>query len=190
MTLNYKNFKFNDTIFNFKSKMNTQNILIVVVLILMTSCTANYLITVRENGSAIVNIDRDFDLKDINRYYKSNIISNIDTNVNLASRVTFEISSIDSLGTYLPFHPPGFFRFRMNGDTLIVTDGNTNAFKFEDPFCCGLFMSIKFDKDILSVKSVNRNASQKDKRTILIGRSRRQLIKSKRKLDVIIKTLP
>lgn len=167
--------------------MNTRLLIIVVVLIMLTSCTANYFITVRENGSAIVDVDRDYSLAELNKYYQSNVISNIDTNVYFPNRVTFEISSIDSLGLYLPFHQPDFFHFNMDGNTLIVTDGHANAFKHEDLFCCSVFMFIKFDKNILNIESVNRQAKQKDPRTVLIKKARRQLIKGKNRLDATIK---
>lgn len=166
--------------------MITRLIKIVFLLNMLTSCTANHFITVRENGSAIVDIDRDYSIAELNKYYQSNVISNIDTNVCFASRVKFEISNIDSLGKYLPFHTPDFFWFRMVGDTLIVSDGHTNAFKYEDLFCCAVSMLIKFDKDIQNFESANSIARKKDKNTVLIMKSRKQLIKGKKKLDVKI----
>ena len=92
-----------------------------------------------------------------------------------------------SLGYYLPLHPPGFFRFRMDSNTLIVTGGHTKAFKRDDLFCCGIDINIMFNSDILSIESSNGNAKKIDNRTVLIRRSRRQLIKGKKKTDLTIK---
>jgi hypothetical protein len=165
-----------------------RQLIILTILILLTSCSANYFITVKHDGTATVNIDRDSDSKDINRYYQSGVISNIDTTFDNHARVTFEITDIDSLGTYLPFHPSGFFKFDMQGDTLTITDGHTQAFKQNDLFCCGVFMFIKFDNEIQQVETANRLAMKKEKKTVLIKKSRRQLIKNKRQINVKIRT--
>jgi len=153
---------------------------------MLTSCSANYFITVKHDGSASVNIDSDF--KDINRYYQSGVISDIDTTVDNHARVTFEIKDIDSLGAYLPFHPSGFFKFDMQGDTLTITDGHTQAFKQNDLFCCAVFMLVKFDNEIEKIESASRHARKKDKKTILIKKLRRQLIKNKKHINVKIIT--
>jgi hypothetical protein len=161
--------------------------IMMIFLGMLTSCSTSYFISVRQDGSAKVNTDKDYDLTVIKRYYKSNIISNIDTFNSLDRRVSFVISDIDSLGNYLPFHPPGFFRFNMKEDTLTITDGHTNAFRDNHWSCCAVYMSLKFDKEIQSIESVNRVVRKKDEKTVLIKKSRKQLIRGKKKVNVKIK---
>lgn len=154
---------------------------ILTILSLLTSCTANYFITIRQDNTATVDIDRDYDLSDIDRYNLSDIITSVDTN---AGRVKFDISNIDSIGNYLPFHPKGFVQFKMVNNLLTITDGNTKAFKSNNCFCCAMGITIKFEKDIEVFETANKRTKKKDNKTIVIYKTRRQLIKGKKKTNV------
>src|SRR5690606_20444482 len=88
---------------NHQLDMNVFQLSMLLLFSLMTSCTASYLITVGRDGSAKISVDRDKPA-DIARYYQSEIISDIDTNVT-GWRVEYVISTIDSLGLHLPYHP-------------------------------------------------------------------------------------
>lgn len=165
-------------------------IIIVTISILLVSCTAVYNINVRKDGTAFVKTDRDADSMYINRFYLSNIISDIDTIGDSASPIRFEISNIDSLGNYLPIHPPGFFRFDMEEDTLIITDGHTVPFKVNHWSCCNIYMYIISDKDIQSVELVSGYVKKVNERTIEIFRGRNHLVKGKNKTDVRITYTP
>lgn len=161
-----------------------QLLTIPTILTLLTSCTSGYIISVRQDGSATANVDRDYVSNGINRYYQSDIISNIDT-TNMA-RVRFDISNIDSLGHYLPYHPSGFVQFRMDNNTFTITDGHTDAFKTNHESCCAMYMVLEFDRDIADMSSANRKAKQKGPRKVQIHKSRRQLMKGKYKTDLKI----
>jgi hypothetical protein len=163
------------------------SIVTILIFITFSSCTAYHEIIVREDGSANANLYMNSSDKAImDSYYQIEIISNIDTNSIIAGCVLFKINNIDSLGNYLPLHPPGFFRFSMKGDTLFITDGHTNAFKHKDLFCCGVTMLIKFEKDIHFFESSNRHVRLNDKNTIMINKTRTQLIKGKKRIAVKI----
>lgn len=155
-----------------------------LVCSILTSCTANYLITLRNDGSAKINVDRE-DHADINRYYQSEIISDIDTNVT-GGRIEYTISNIDSLGLHLPYHPPGFFRFNLEENSLTITDSNRNPFKDNHGSCCSVYMEIRFNRDIRDIKIVSGRVKKKNARTVQIFKTRRQLIKGKKKTDVTI----
>lgn len=161
-----------------------RRISIPLVCCIFTSCTANHLITLQNDGSARISVDRDKPA-DIARYYQSEIISDIDTNVT-GWRVDYVISTIDSLGMYLPYHPPGFFRFNLEGNSLTITDSNRNPFKDSHGSCCHVYMEIKFNRDIRDIKIVSGRVKKKNARTVQTFKTRRQLIKGKKKTDVTI----
>ncbi len=160
-------------------------IITILTCFVLSSCFVQQNINIRSDGSALINTQLGSDTSIITKYYRSNIIYNIDTNIYFRSSVQFEISNIDSIGQYLPNPSPGFFRFRIDSNKLIITDGHTKAFKDDYPFCCTVDMQIKFDNDII-VKSANRSARKDGKKSVLIKRTRRQLIKGKKKTDVVI----
>lgn len=160
-----------------------QKVFIVIISCVMVSCGAAYEISVQHDGSASV-IMGNYPCFKNKRYSQSNAFTIIDTTE--GGRVTIEISNIDSLGNYLPLHPPGFFRFNMDGNTFKIQDGFTKPFKINDWFCCGLYIFIEFENDIKKIESPNRLLRQKDKRTVLIKKTRRQFIKGKKKIDVKI----
>ena len=164
--------------------MNVFQLSMLLLFSLMTSCTASYLITVGRDGSAKISVDRDKPA-DIARYYQSEIISDIDTNVT-GWRVEYVISTIDSLGLHLPYHPPGFFRFNLEGNSLTITDSNRNPFKDNHGSCCSVYMEIRFNRDIRDIKIVSGRVKKKNARTVQIFKTRRQLIKGKKKTDVTI----
>src|SRR5688572_21225173 len=96
-----------------------RQIMNLITLIMLASCTESYILHVRKDGSATAEADRDYNSPDISKfhnttdvtkYFKSAIISNIDTSS--FGRIKFDIKSIDSLGFYLPLHPPGFIQFK------------------------------------------------------------------------------
>jgi len=157
---------------------------ILILCITLTSCTANYFISIRNDDSAVINVERDIHT-DIIKYYQSEIISNIDTNVT-GWRIEYTINNIDSLDMYLPYHPPGFFRFNMEGNSLNITDGNGNPFKVNHGSCCNVILEIKFNRDIRDIKIGSGSVKKKNARTVHISKSRRQLIKEKKKTDVTI----
>ncbi len=161
----------------------TRKVCMIIVSCIMASCGAGYQITVQDDGSASVNIENHPNLKN-KRYSRSDVISKIDTTKE--GRVTIEISNIDSLGNYLPLHPPGFFRFNMEENTFKIKDGYTDPFSFNHWSCCGISIIIEFENDIKRIESPNRLPRQKDKRTVLIRKTRRQFIKGKKKIDVKI----
>jgi hypothetical protein len=49
-------------------------------------------------------------------------------------------------------------------------------------------MYVKFENEIQGVESANRHARKKDKETVLIKKSRRQLIINKKQINVKIRT--
>jgi len=149
---------------------------------LLSSCSVGYTVNIHQDGSAFVRTIVDSDKSTLTRYSQADLIYNIDTN---GYQIEFEIKNIDSLGYYLPTIYPDFFRFRVDSGKLIITDGYTKPFRNDNPFCCAVYMQIKFDNDII-VKSANRSARQDGKKSILIKRTRRQLLKGKRKTDVVI----
>ncbi|MBU1719585.1 MAG: hypothetical protein KKA07_10995 [Bacteroidetes bacterium] len=140
----------------------------------------------QQDGAALVNTSRDYDINEISRYYQSAVIFNIDTSVGSGTIISFEISTIDSLGYYLPYHPPGYFQFKMEGDTFTVKNGYSAAFKKNHWSCCSMNMYIKFSGDIQKIKLVSGKAKKKGKRTIRVFRTRKQLIKGKKKIDLTI----
>lgn len=159
-------------------------VIIVTLSTFLSSCGAGYIINVKNDGSASVSMTRDLDTSHVNIFFNSDIISNIDTN---ASWVYFDISNIDSLGEYLSNHPPGFFELRMDSTTFTLTEGHTKAFKTSHKLCCSVQMSVTFDRDILYIESENSQPKQKDERSIEVFRSRRQLIKGKKKTNLMVK---
>jgi hypothetical protein len=118
-------------------------------------------------------------------YYQSEIISDIDTNVT-GSRIEYTINRIDSLGLYVPYHPPGFFRFNGGENSLTITDGYGFPFKHNHWACCSIYMEISFNRDIQDIKISSGRVKKKNSKTVQIFKSRRQLIKGKKKIDVTI----
>lgn len=162
----------------------TRITIILTILTLLSSCTSNYLISIQHDGSATVNVDRNANSSDIDRYIQSDIISNLDTN---GVQVSFDISNIDSLGKYLPFHPKGFWTFSVDNNELTIIDGNKDSMETNEEFCCHLNMVIEFDRNIQEIISTNRKSKQIEPKKVQIRKTRRQLMKGKNGTDLKIK---
>ncbi len=120
-------------------------ILFLIVLTLLSSCISLYDIAVNEDGTAFVKTGR-FLEDDINRYYRSRVISDIDTN---GTQLYFKISNIDSLGYYLPLLQPGFIQFKKNDHELKIEDGITkNAFSYDYRSIVRINLLLHFNQEI------------------------------------------
>ena len=162
-----------------------KQVAVLFLFIFMTSCTATYYINVRQDGSAVVNVDRNYPSV-LDKYFQSSVICKIDT-TNEGDRVEFEISNIDSLGNYLPLHPPDFFHFNLNNKILTITNGDKHPFVNEHWSCCSINMLIKFSSSIEYIKTKNRRIHKEDNNTVFVGVTRKQLKNEKNKLNVTIK---
>lgn len=117
----------------------------------MSSCIYDYHIMVKNDGSAKVKTTT-LD-KDLNRYLRSQVISNIDTS---GIHISFDISNIDSLGYYLPFFNPGYMSFKLNYDELIIENNNTEqVFTYRDRSVGEIRFYIELEKEITSTSSTN-----------------------------------
>ena len=159
-------------------------LLIIFLSAVLFSCTTNYIITVRQDGSATADVGIDYNLSIVERHFQSEIITKVDTSSQI--REIFEISKIDSLGNYLPFLPPGFFQFNMKGDTLIITDGHTSPFRGEDKLCCSIDILLIFEQKIEIISKKGGYVKKKSENSLFIFRSRREIIKGGENLEVII----
>jgi len=54
----------------------------------------------------------------------------------------FEISSIDSIGNFLPFHQPGLIEFRNYTDSIVVRSGSVDPYVVNAGSCCHLVLRI------------------------------------------------
>lgn len=169
---------------NFKIKSVRHFIIIILFSPIFNSCTLGYYVTVNKDGTASIKTETLPDL-DLKKYLHSSVISNIDSSAN---RLNFDISNIDSLGDYLPYLPKGFVQFHMSENSLSVTDGNRNSFEPKESICCHIYMSIKFENSVREINSVNKCAKQKDKNSIVLRKSRNQLRKDKKKINITVKT--
>lgn len=166
--------------------MNSNLIILLVYLFTITSCSVNHYITISKDGSALVNVDKDYDKSIIENYYRSELISNIDTNL-IAGRVIFEISNVDSLGKYLPYHKSGFFSFKKEKNVVIISDSHTNAFRVKSLFCCHMTVVLKFQDGIQSLESNENNKIKVKKNGVLIiTKTRRQLLRERKKINLTI----
>lgn len=168
----------------FKIKRVRHFIIIIFFVPIFNSCTIGYNITVNKDGSASTKTGILPDIE-LEKYLHSSIISNKDST---AGFLSFDISNIDLLGNYLPYLPKGFIQFHMSENSLSVTDGNWNSFEQNESICCHIVMSIKFEKSIQEFNSVNKCAKQKDKNSIMLSKSKNQLRKDKKKINIIVKT--
>ena len=162
---------------------------------LLASCTENYHITVRQDGSTKASVDRNlisynesqsYNSSDVDKHYKSKIISNIDTTIH--GRITFDISTIDSLGYYLPLHPPGLLKFKMENGRLTISEENTTPPNSSECYCCHMLMEINFDRNISEIKSTYLHAKKKNSRTVKISKPLRHFIYGKKKIHLTIRT--
>lgn len=158
-------------------------IIIFLIVIIFSSCTVPYTITVHKDSSATVQTSG-INASELKRHYQSNIISHIDTGGVILS---FDIKNIDSLGNYLPIMQKGFFQFHLDSNTLIVTDGHGIAFEENDCCCCHVDMLIKFEQDIKEIQSDSKVAKKKNKSSIQISKSKRQIKKGKSKVNLTVK---
>ncbi|MBN2729810.1 MAG: hypothetical protein JXR53_11365 [Bacteroidales bacterium] len=158
--------------------------LIIFLSFVLSSCTTIYLITVKQDGSAIADVGVDYDLSIIEKHYQSDIISEVDTFSQI--RESFEINMIDSLGNYLPFLPIGFFQFNMNGDTLIITGGHTIPSRGEDKLCCNIDMLLTFEQEIDLISKQGGHVKKQSKNSVFISIPRRKILKEKENLGVVI----
>ena len=170
-------------------------IIILCTLMFIISCTASYNIMVRQDGSATAVVDRNpisynepqsNYSSDVDKHYKSKIISNIDTT--LHGRITFDISTIDSLGYYLTLHPSGLLKFKMENGSLTISEADTIPPNSSECYCCHMLMEINFDRNISKIKSTYLGAKKKNSRTVKISKPRRHFINGKKKFHLTIKT--
>lgn len=149
----------------------------VFMLILFSSCTAAYEITVHENGSATIGTPGT-SRSEIIPYYQSDMITRIDT----TEFITYDIVNIDSLGNYLPYFQNGFFQFSLDSNTLKVSDGHGNAFKEDNWYCCGLNMTLIFEEDIVEVQSDYRRLDKKNSRVVYFWKAPKHFKKKKNQI--------
>ncbi len=160
-------------------------IFFVIALTLLSSCISLYDIAVNDDGTAFVKTGR-FSEDDINRYYRSSIISDIDTN---CAQLNFKISNIDSLGYYLPLLQPGFIQFKKNNHELNIEDGNTeNAFSLDYQSIIRINLWLHFNQEI-NLKYAKGRVNKKGK-NVYITKSRRKLIKGDKKMQAVIEFMP
>lgn len=149
----------------------------ITLLIIMTSCFASHRYSIKTSESAKVNVDRDPSYNLMN-LYNSDIITNVDTNF-AGGRVAFEIRNVDSLGSYLPLHPSGFFNFSMEGNTFIMSYGHGKAFWSNHWSCCTVGFEIEFDKNIQYIKRSKGKAPKIKDNSFYFTISRKELVKRK-----------
>ncbi|MDQ3112077.1 MAG: hypothetical protein M3R17_19505 [Bacteroidota bacterium] len=97
------------------------------------------------------------------------------------------MKSIDSLGNFLyPKFNKGFFRFRYNQDTLVITDGNGPPFSYTRKYAtCTFSINITPERKIKSIEKNQKFVKQKGN-TIIITKSRNDFLREGKDVRVVV----
>ncbi len=174
----------------------------ILLLLSLVFAGCSYHILIKEDGSAHVEINifmnnnEDIASKDsvadnytkedlgdyqlaIEEFYSSDIISNFQydttTDDENFERITFDISSIDSLGSYLDPIFETYLKFKLTSDRLIIMgpDGNSNPEDDITGFTNMLEINatIEFEKDIKQIITQNNYVKKIDNNTLEVNTS-------------------
>ena len=154
------------------------------LLVSFVSCTTQQLITINPDGTARIVTSEDqpgqFEI-----FYKSELITKKAYGPK-DSGIAFTISNVDSLGNYLsPLFNKDYFQFRLNGDSLLIRDGQGNAFVQQMAGCCNSYIEIILNKKIKNISTKNNFVKQKENK-IFIRKPKRYFGKVEKQTNLVI----
>lgn len=94
----------------------------------LNGCISHFYVELREDGTAYVEQNYSPWMQSHDHYYRSEIITRIDTTEFDAHIIKFEINNIDSLGKYMMIFHPEFFEFQHSNDSLVITFGKSQPY--------------------------------------------------------------
>lgn len=153
-----------------------------LILVLFSSCVTLYTIKIDNDWIASVKIEG-FN-GNINRYYNSSIISNLDTSLlNSNSTVSFTVASVDSLGLYLPDLECEcvVFNVQNNNQLVIITDSGDTICNNNQPVVKDFAIFLSFNKEITKVTLNNKKYHKHKRNSVSLNFSKNKKTKKTRK---------
>jgi hypothetical protein len=155
---------------------------------ILSSCSTTHSVVLHNNGNASIYSEAGDGNSFIHRLHNSDVILNIDSSP--GERVRFDITSIDSIGNYLPHHQPGFLEFKNFGDSIVVLSGNKEPYANATNPGVHLTLRIQTDADLEAFDLTGKPIKFKTGRYntgLWLCQTRRAQKKGKKRISAVLK---
>lgn len=154
----------------------------ILFLIALPSCTGTYRIQLLQNGGADVSQPYPFEKTNLEKYFDSTVISELDTS---GYNMTFKIEKVDSLGEYLSLLNPELVKFSIKKDTLSIYFSDIHPFTKEYPEGFRVYFNIICDRKIKEIISSDLKTVMKDDYSVEFALTKRQMLARNRRHLVV-----